>query len=765
MTTTTAAPADRRGRPVGLVDDEREVVLVAGVPARVERAGLLVVDARVVAEDLDDLGRLGVLEVLARPSRQASLAPVLEVLLGLPGDASCSGAPRRGACCRCGASSRSDTRAGASSRVAGVLHRLHRCHSNVRIVTCGGPGAAGRRPLGSSPWTAMLRIGLVGLGDIAVRAHSPAIAREPRTTLVAVADTRRRAARGVRAARACARRPTPSPCSPIPDVDAVVIATPPAATAGLVRAALEAGKYVLAEKPLALSLAEAAGVRDAPGAAERLQIGLTYRHHPAVDRLRELIAAGALGRPLLIQAAICDEPAEPGRGPARLRAAAALARAAAADRLGRRARLRPAQLPARRGTRRGLGLEPAHRPRLRDARTSTAASSPTPTARSPGSRSSGSTPVLPPSQFVVTGPLGRATLDPPTFRLDVELADGTTRDARAAGRQDRGLLRAPARALRRARASPGTPPVPGLDEALASLELAERIAHAAGVARRGAGVIDFHVHQPAGAAYGPEEYVAGDGRARRRRLGRLHLRRAAPADARRRTTRSPRFVARRAGAAGRVRDRRPARPRRRRRGRALRRASTACAASSSIPWLQGFSAHEPGLQDRLRDGRPARGPDPLPRRHAAVLDAAPARVARAPPSGDDRSSSATAACTTSGARRSQAVLTTDERPPLHVRHARLRDAGDRRALPARAAALRHRRRAAAGAAASATPRCASASSTSSASTTPSARRSSTPTRAGCSPHDRHPLARPDPPRPRPAGRARRQRQVAARPAR
>ena len=43
------------------------------------------------------------------------------------------------------------------------------------------------------------------------------------------------------------------------------------------------------------------------------------------------------------------------------------------------------------------------------------------------------------------------------------------------------------------------------------------------------------------------------------------------------------------------------------------------------PWLQGFSAHEPGLQRVCEAAGGARDPDPLPRRHAAVLDAAPAR--------------------------------------------------------------------------------------------------------------------------------------------
>ena len=158
-----------------------------------------------------------------------------------------------------------------------------------------------------------LRIGLVGLGEIAVRAHLPALAREPRATLVAVADVEEER---LTAAPEGARRTTDvASVLTDPELDAVVIATPPSVTADLVRDALDANKWVLAEKPLGLSVAETADVRASPGAAVRLQIGLTYRHHPAVDRLRELIATGVLGRPLLIQAAICEEPANPEQDP------------------------------------------------------------------------------------------------------------------------------------------------------------------------------------------------------------------------------------------------------------------------------------------------------------------------------------------------------------------------------------------------------------------------------------------------------------------
>src|SRR5215208_1671448 len=132
---------------------------------------------------------------------------------------------------------------------------------------------------------AILRIGLIGLGEIAVRAHLPALERNPRTTLVAVADVDAErfaaAPHGVRATTAV------DSVFADPGIDAIVIATPPAATAGLVRAALEAHKWVLAEKPLGLSAAEVAGLRETPGADDRVQIGLAYRHHPAVERLRE----------------------------------------------------------------------------------------------------------------------------------------------------------------------------------------------------------------------------------------------------------------------------------------------------------------------------------------------------------------------------------------------------------------------------------------------------------------------------------------------
>ncbi len=81
-----------------------------------------------------------------------------------------------------------------------------------------------------------------------------------------------------------------------PAVDAVSIATPPSTHYALVRQALEAGKHVLVEKPLATSSVEAESLVDI---ADRkglvLMPGHTFLYSPAVNKVRELIEAGDLG--------------------------------------------------------------------------------------------------------------------------------------------------------------------------------------------------------------------------------------------------------------------------------------------------------------------------------------------------------------------------------------------------------------------------------------------------------------------------------------
>nr|WP_300045912.1 Gfo/Idh/MocA family oxidoreductase [uncultured Nocardioides sp.] len=83
------------------------------------------------------------------------------------------------------------------------------------------------------------------------------------------------------------------------DIDLVDVCTPGHTHAEIVIAALEAGKHVLCEKPLANSVEEAeAMTRAAERAAAdgvRAMVGFTYRRVPAISLARQLVAEGRLG--------------------------------------------------------------------------------------------------------------------------------------------------------------------------------------------------------------------------------------------------------------------------------------------------------------------------------------------------------------------------------------------------------------------------------------------------------------------------------------
>lgn len=84
------------------------------------------------------------------------------------------------------------------------------------------------------------------------------------------------------------------------DVDVVDVCTPGDTHAEIAVAALEAGKHVLCEKPLANSVAEAEAMADAATTARargvRSMVGFTYRRVPAIKLARSLVADGQLGQ-------------------------------------------------------------------------------------------------------------------------------------------------------------------------------------------------------------------------------------------------------------------------------------------------------------------------------------------------------------------------------------------------------------------------------------------------------------------------------------
>jgi UDP-2-acetamido-3-amino-2,3-dideoxy-glucuronate N-acetyltransferase len=81
------------------------------------------------------------------------------------------------------------------------------------------------------------------------------------------------------------------------DISAVAIATPAATHAEMAIAALDAGKHVYVEKPIALSLSDAHAMAAKAREADRvLMVGHLLQYHPVFVKLLALVRGGALGR-------------------------------------------------------------------------------------------------------------------------------------------------------------------------------------------------------------------------------------------------------------------------------------------------------------------------------------------------------------------------------------------------------------------------------------------------------------------------------------
>lgn len=150
----------------------------------------------------------------------------------------------------------------------------------------------------------VLRWGLLGTARIN-RAVIPAIRAAGRHALVAVAS--RSAARadayaaewGIGRAHAAYESLLADP-----DIDVVYIGLPNALHAEWAIAAVEAGKHVLCEKPLATRVADVDAIAAAAVARGRtVAEGFMYRHHPQTALLRQLVDEGAVGEVRIIRGA------------------------------------------------------------------------------------------------------------------------------------------------------------------------------------------------------------------------------------------------------------------------------------------------------------------------------------------------------------------------------------------------------------------------------------------------------------------------------
>lgn len=147
-----------------------------------------------------------------------------------------------------------------------------------------------------------LRWGVIGCGDIVRKRVAMALQDAPNSELLAACrrDRAKLAAfcgqfgvtRGYLSADEMLRDP---------EIDAVYIATPVSEHHPLTLAAAKAGKHVLVEKPMAMTVAQCQEMIDA-AAASGVRLGVAYyrRFYPVFRRIQQLIAEGAIGRVLSV---------------------------------------------------------------------------------------------------------------------------------------------------------------------------------------------------------------------------------------------------------------------------------------------------------------------------------------------------------------------------------------------------------------------------------------------------------------------------------
>ncbi len=144
----------------------------------------------------------------------------------------------------------------------------------------------------------MLNWIVIGIGDIATRRVIPAIQSESRSRLYGLVtrDPAKAASYGVRIWT------TLGEALADPAVQAVYVSTPVFLHAPQTIQALRFGKHVLCEKPMAMSEAEARTMLQARDESGKL-FGVAYyrRSYPKVQRANQLLANGAIGKPVLAE--------------------------------------------------------------------------------------------------------------------------------------------------------------------------------------------------------------------------------------------------------------------------------------------------------------------------------------------------------------------------------------------------------------------------------------------------------------------------------
>ncbi|MGB1546266.1 MAG: inositol 2-dehydrogenase [Candidatus Puniceispirillaceae bacterium] len=155
----------------------------------------------------------------------------------------------------------------------------------------------------------MLKVGLLGAGRIG-QVHAAVIAAHEGSTLAAISDVYAPAAEEL-AAKYHAQVRSSDEIIADDAINAVLIATSTDTHSDLIEAATQAGKAVMCEKPVDLSLERARACLEAVSETGRpVMIGFNRRFDPSFAAIRDSLAAGQIGKAELLSVTSFD-PAPP----------------------------------------------------------------------------------------------------------------------------------------------------------------------------------------------------------------------------------------------------------------------------------------------------------------------------------------------------------------------------------------------------------------------------------------------------------------------
>lgn len=152
------------------------------------------------------------------------------------------------------------------------------------------------------PSGAPVRVGIIGLGRSGWNMHAAALADHPGFAVTAAADAEPQRLAEAAAGFGCSVCTEPAGVLGAADVDVVVVATPSHTHHALTLQAIEAGKHVVVEKPMAQSTSELDEMITAAEQAGRVLTCFQQRRlEPTLTATQHILASGRIGRVVLIR--------------------------------------------------------------------------------------------------------------------------------------------------------------------------------------------------------------------------------------------------------------------------------------------------------------------------------------------------------------------------------------------------------------------------------------------------------------------------------